>query len=274
MSPTIENIIEFLTQLFNSGIGYSAISTAKSALSATISLPNCSSLGEHPLIRRFMRGIFNLRPSLPKYTHIWDVHQVFSHLKTYEKVDKISLKYLTLKTVTLLALLTAQRCQTLHKLDLSTLQVLPSMIRISITTPLKTTRPGRHLGPIELRAYPDNPSLCIVEHLTTYIDRTKPLRGLHTELFLSYQQPHKPVTKDTIARWVKVTLKNSGIDTSKFSAHSCRSAATSATKTAGLSLSEIVNSAGWTNAQTFAKFYDRSTTQQDFGTTLLQHFEQ
>ena len=191
-----------------------------------------------------MRGIFNLRPSLPKYTHIWDVNLVFAHLKTYRTADQISLKYLTLKTVTLLALLTAQRCQTLHKLNLSTLQILPGRVRLSITTPLKTTRPGKHLDPIELRAYPDDPSLCIVEHLTTYIDRTKPLRGLHTELFLSYQQPHNPVTKDTIARWVKVTLKNSGIDIDKFSPHSCRSAATSATKTAGLSLSEIVNSAG------------------------------
>lgn len=83
----------------------------------------------------------------------------YAHLKAYEKVDKISLKFLTLKTITLLALLAAQRCQTLHKLDLSTFQILPIMIRSLIANSLKTTRPGRHLGPMELRAYPEDPSL-------------------------------------------------------------------------------------------------------------------
>ena len=44
------------------------------------------------------------------------------------------------------------------------------------------------------------------------------------KLFLSYDRPHKPVSRDTISRWTKETLRRCGIDTKVFTAHSTRSA--------------------------------------------------
>ena len=48
----------------------------------------------------------------------------------------------------LLALVTAQRTQTLAYLDTRVMQVLPDKIVFTIRESLKTARPGKQLGPI------------------------------------------------------------------------------------------------------------------------------
>ena len=50
---SIESVIEFLTNLFHLGLGYSALNPA----------------GSYPLVIRFMKGVYKLRPSKPRYTH-------------------------------------------------------------------------------------------------------------------------------------------------------------------------------------------------------------
>jgi len=68
------------------------------------------------LISRFMRGIFNERPSLPRYSKIWDVKVVLRYLET---LDTSVILSLSCKLCMLFLLVTAQRCQTLHVLKLS-----------------------------------------------------------------------------------------------------------------------------------------------------------
>jgi hypothetical protein len=46
----------------------------------------------------------------------------------------------------------------------------------------------------------------IFKTIQVYLAQTKPLRGNHTQLLISYQQSHKPVTADTIARWL-ITIR-------------------------------------------------------------------
>ena len=97
-----------------------------------------------------------------------------------------------------------------------------------INSLLKTSRPGKHLACIEFQAYAPDVSLCIVKHLQHYRERTDILRGDVKQLFVSYTKPHKAVFPDTVSRWIKTTLAGAGIDTSKYGAHSTRSASTSA----------------------------------------------
>ena len=220
-----------------------------------------------------VKGVFELRPALPKYNSIWDVGQLLQYQKQFTPTAQLSLKDLTCNTATLLFLLTGQRCQTIHSIDLSGIQSLPDMFRITILQPINTSRPGKHIQPLELKAFPTEPNLCIVSYLTEYIKRTSILRGSHTKLFLSYQKPHGPVSRDTVSRWVKSTMKSAGIDTHVITAHSCRSASTSAAKASGLSLSEIFKSAGWSNATTFARFYDKLFVSENFGQSVLSNIE-
>ena len=70
-------------------------------------------------------------------------------------------------------------------------------------------------------------------------------------------KPHRAVSKDTIARWIKTLLKTAGVDVNVFSAHSTRAAATSTAHRKGGTISSILQVAGWSNVQTFAKFYNK-----------------
>ena len=90
-----------------------------------------------------------------------------------------------------------------------------------------------------------------------YVIHTKPLRGEETQLLISFVKPHRAVSKDTIGRWVKCVLANAGIDTNQFGAHSTHSASTLAAKRSGLDMTTIMRAAGWSNASTFARFYDK-----------------
>ena len=63
--------------------------------------------GDHPLVSRFIKGVCELKPSLPRYHRIWDVSVVLRHLNTLEPVYALDLKALTLKFTMLLAFLLA-----------------------------------------------------------------------------------------------------------------------------------------------------------------------
>ena len=58
---------------------------------------------------------------MPRYTAVWNVNQVLDYLKTLYPVNGISLKSLTLKLTMLLALVTAQRGQSLLLLNVAPL---------------------------------------------------------------------------------------------------------------------------------------------------------
>ena len=149
------------------------------------------------------------------------------------------------------------------------IQVLPDRLIISIQQLLKSTKPGKHQAPLEIVLFPGNESICVVKRLRDYLSQTAPLRTGHTHLFLSFQSLYQSVSKDTIARWVKATLKLAGIDTRIFSAHSCRAASTSAANKAGLSLPDIMAAVGWYNAKTFAQFYCKHISKDNCGHCIL-----
>ena len=107
---------------------------------------------------------------------------------------------------------------------------------------LKHTRPGQHQEPIELVAYQDK-RLCVVEAIKQYtsvIDSLRDNSGL--KLLISFRKTHRPVSKDTVARWVKSTLANAGINVTSFATHSMRAASTSySVNKAGLSLAQVLS---------------------------------
>jgi hypothetical protein len=253
--------INFLSELYQkSNLSHSAMNTAHSALSSVIFPPEGCTFGNHSLVCSLLKGIFTTRPSLPRYHCVWDVATVLKYLRTLHPLEDLHLRELTLKVNMLIALLSGQRCQTIHALDLSNMHIVshPNQQYVFLINKLlKTSRPGKHFSHLVLQAYPADEQLCIFKTITAYLARTKSLRGNHTQLLVSYQQPHRLVTTDTIARWLKTVLDKAGIDTMMFSAHSTRAALTTAAKMAKLSVNVIMNAAGWTNALTFSKFNDK-----------------
>ena len=136
---------------------------------------------------------------------------------------------------------------------------------------LKTSRPGKHLDFIEFEAYARDVSLCIVKHLEQYVNLTCNLRGEKKQLLISYAKSHKAVSPDTVSRWLKTTLKQAGVDTSKYSAHSTRSASTSAAKGNSIPIETIMKSAGGSQESTFTKYYHKPVvTQENLGLSCLK----
>ena len=82
-------------------------------------------------------------------------------------------------------------------------------------------------------------------------------------------KPHKPVTSDTIARWVKTVLSLAGID-GVFTAHSTRGGSASAAARAGVALSDIMEAADWSRESTFKIFYHRPTQKSAFTMGVLR----
>ena len=82
-------------------------------------------------------------------------------------------------------------------------------------------------------------------------------------MLLSYVNPHKEVVPCTIAGWLVEFMKQSGIDTSRFKAHSTRGASTSKAKALGLSFKEILEMARWKKETTFRRHYLRDIVASD-----------
>ena len=75
-------------------------------------------VGQHPVITRLMKGIYNSRPPQPRYSSSWDVAKVTGHLRGMGPNPELSLKQLILKLVILMALVEASRSSELAALDL------------------------------------------------------------------------------------------------------------------------------------------------------------
>ena len=115
-SASIKDGIEVLLSLYKKGLGYSAINTARSMLSNILPVKEGIEFGKHPVVTRILKGIFRARPALPRYICIYGAEIVIEFLKSLPRWEEITLKWLTLKLVTLLALLSTHRCQTLNSL--------------------------------------------------------------------------------------------------------------------------------------------------------------
>ena len=246
------------------------MNTVRSTLSSFIIIEGFPA-GSHPLVRRFLKGVFNLRPALPRHETVWDTSVVLKYLKKLSPAKKLDMKFLTLKLVTLLALLTGQRCQTLHVLNVSDIMLSKNHVRIKVKELLKHTRPGKHLNLLTIRGYAPDRRLCLITLMQEYLNRTQPLRT-HDKLIQSFIRPHGPVTASTIGRWIKTVLLFSGVDTRVFSAHSTRGAASSKACLANVPLTTIMKTAGWSRSDTFSHYYDKPIVDYGaFGDSILKN---
>lgn len=258
-------VINFLQYILDTkNHRYGTFNSHRSALS--LILPN--EVGSDLLTKRFLRGISRKRPTEPKYDSTWDPSVVLQYLKNSK--DQ-SLKFLSQKLATLLALTTGGRLQTISLIKLSNISEKEHEIQIFITDIIKTSLvTGKHPC-LHIPFFVSNPTVCVATTLNQYLKATESLRGTEDYMFITYSKPHKRASKQTISRWVKDTLRGSGVDVSKFKPHSTRHSATSAARRMGVSTETICKTAGWsTNSATFARFYNRPlTTTTDFANAVL-----
>ena len=233
VSCSIQPFLDFLADLYHGqGLQYRSINLIRSAVSMTHKNIEAAPIGQHPLVSRLMRGIYNSRPPTPQYCSTWDVAAVLSWLKDQGDNQDLSMKELSGKLSLLMALISANRTSELHALDLRFRTYSPDGVTFRLASLTKKRKVGAPLKECFFASFPHDSRLCVVQCLQAYEKATRKFRVIEPStpapLFLSYVRPHKPVTSQRIAHWIKDTLRKAGVDTNTFKAHSVRGASTSA----------------------------------------------
>lgn len=249
-----KNVLDFFSQVFKNVGSYGTLNTYRAALSLILTID----IGKDPSIKRFFKGVANLKPQRPRYEYTWDPQVVIEFLKTQFPHDQLTLEDHTKKLLMLMALITSQRMQTLAKISIDNIIVSSDVIQIKIAEKIKTTKVNKPQPCLVLPFFKDQPELCVASILQSYLRQTVQLRGSIKNLFITLKRPFKPASTQTLARWIKCTLEKSGVDVSIFKSHSTRHASTSAASLKGIDIETIRKTAGWSEtSKVFAIFYKR-----------------
>ena len=251
-------VLEFLMHMYENGCKYSGICAARSALSNMYSLTGEESLAQHPLISRFVKGIYNLHPPVAKYTNIWDINLVLDYYAENQDNSQLTLKELTMKFVLLLMILGARRKQAIVSIDIDNVVIDQDRLVLLPNRTLKHSKPGNPLEPISYKRFSGNKKLCVVHCAEEYLAGRKELVSESTHrLLITFGKPHREASPDTVSRWIKNALSNAGIDINIYKAHSCRAAAASKVQELGAPLHEILKHGCWKRKSTFTKYYSK-----------------
>ena len=253
-SPHVTNVVSFLTGLFEQNYSNSTINNAKSTIAA-LNMGGQSDKYTH-LINKFMKGVFNKRPALPRYNTSWDPEQVLNLFRNWEGNRNLSFTDLTLKTVSLLTLLSGRRGQTIKSIKINNIFFDENEMKINLDGLQKTSKRGFNEPGIVIERYEDK-KLCLVDTVQAYLRRTEQIRGGEEQLFISHTWPFKKVSRDTLSRYLKQVLSRAGVDTTVFKSHSMRSALVSKATKLKVSTATILAAIGWRQESTFAKFYNK-----------------
>ncbi|KAJ8913352.1 hypothetical protein NQ315_008742, partial [Exocentrus adspersus] len=151
---TVADILHFLQRQYSGKkLSYSSFNTYRSALA--LILPG--DIGKDIHIRRFLKGMSNLRRPRRRYNFIWDPQMVLNFLSQFYPNEGLPMDILTKKLVTLLALVTAHRLQTLRLIKVENVIISESGIQILISDNIKTSGhrsiPGRQPTRPEIYRY-------------------------------------------------------------------------------------------------------------------------
>ena len=225
-------------------------------------------------LSKLIKGIFNSNPILKPLLPNWDLPSVLWRLcdPPFEPLLSCDVKFLTWKTVFLIALATASRVSELHALSVKDgnlryerhgIRLLPNLQFLS-----KTQRLNNPWIPIFIPSFHNFATedrdllLCPYRALKMYIKRTESQRKEidSDSLFITYQKGVcRPGSKNSVARWIVSLIKWVYQDTSKHlstvRAHDTRKLATSWALFNGASITEIIRAAHWASESTFTSFY-------------------
>ena len=89
--PNVNEVLTFLTKLFEQGLQYRSLGVARSALSTFLKICSNIDINSYAEVTRFMKGVFNSRPALPRLNVTWDVSIVLNYLELMSDVSLFQL---------------------------------------------------------------------------------------------------------------------------------------------------------------------------------------
>ncbi|XP_070409520.1 uncharacterized protein [Nothobranchius furzeri] len=283
-------VLTFLQDLMDKGKAFSTIKVHLAAISACHIGFEGKSVGQHPLVSRFMRGVQRQVPVSKNLAPPWDLPLVLEALMSspFEPLEQVDLKVATLKMALLLALVSAKRVGEIHVLS-----VHPSCTKFSqgdskvALLPNPTFMP-KVLGacsPISLVSLCPPPfssveqqnlhALCPVRALRIYMDRTENMQKSN-QLFVSWAKNRlgKPISKQGLSHWIVGAISlaynsKGALPPESLHAHSTRGLSSSWARFKGVSIQEICALASWTSPHTFTRFYKLDVTTPSLAHSVL-----
>ncbi|KAI2663988.1 dTTP/UTP pyrophosphatase [Labeo rohita] len=272
----IPSVLRFLQRLLEEGKAAATLKVYVAAISAHHVPVEGSSLGSHKLVCSFLKGARRLKPVRNPHFPVWDLPTVLSFLcsSQFEPLQSNDIKWISLKTVFLLAVASAKRVGELHALSVSELCLrwLPDnsgvVLRPNPSFLPKVLLPQFINQNIELASFQTSSGsdsgthlLCPVRALKCYVDTTAQFRR-SDQLFVCYGGVKKgsPVSKQRLSNWIVETIilayKAAGKPLpSGLTCHSTRAISSSWAVFRGVSLADICTAATWVSPCTFARFY-------------------
>lgn len=194
-----KQVIRFLNLCLTEGASYNSLNAHLSAIKL---ISNIS--GDMEILKRFLKGSFRLKPSFPRYQETWDPENVLTYLSQLYPLENISFEMLSMKLVTLLALTSAHRMQTLSKIQISNIHNYEDRIEIVITDILKTSYLNKTQAILRFPIFIEKPELCVATTLLFYIDVTRSKRSNKDKyLLLTHKKPYHVASTQTLSKWIK-----------------------------------------------------------------------
>ena len=283
LEASVPNILEYLDYLRSVvELTPGTISGHKTAIIMTLENSVGRNLRDNTHIKLYIKGLMTLttpRSTIPD----WDLSLVLKILMKapFEPLKRCSVKYLTFKTVFLVAFATAARRSELHALSKDfgrdvnwsyvNLKTVDGFIAKNQTTGcyaqsfrsfmIKSLTDFTNSVGLE-----DESLMCPVRALRIYTNRT--LRSPdNKKLFVSFKEGHKgEIHPNTLSSWLKNTItlcyELSGKDSpAHVVAHSIRSMAVSWANLKNVGINQIMESCFWKSPNTFISYYLKDLTE-------------
>ena len=227
-----------------------------------------------------MKGMFLSRPPTRKLVPSWDLFSVLSTLSRppFEPLSNASLLHVSIKVAFLLAVATSRRRSELWSLTLEPGHIRwePHGVRLIPRADFLTKNQSESFTPPDIflpdiksfSSVPDDKLWCPVRALKWYLGRTKHLRQGRHDLFLATTPPHRPASRDTIARWLVAAIKAANAlspsqPSNPLHAHEVRAATSSWAFFKGASVHDVTQAACWKTPNTFTQCYLKDVLQTE-----------
>ena len=267
------DLAKFLAFLYDQGKAASTIRVHRAAICTTLRQLGQPTFSENNLIRDTLRGASNYEARNPRRCPSWDLFLVLNSLKgsPYEPLAKAELKFLSFKTLFLIALASGRRMSEVTNFsglagDIArepdgsfTLKFLPEFLA-------KNQRPGDPSTVIRIPPLTPGPEakLCPVRALKRYLLVTRSFRGKKRQLFISLNPKYEvDVSVNALSRWARETISRAYQDgpPSSSKPHELRAWSASLALSRNVSMIDILAAAYWKSPSTFTNHYLRDVSQ-------------
>lgn len=102
--PALNQVVDYLTYLFDLGKSYRMVCVHRSMLSCTLPEIGRVTLGQNRYVIRLLRSFYNQRTPTSKYRFFWRVDEIVEKISNWGENYDLPIKLLTFKAVFLIAL--------------------------------------------------------------------------------------------------------------------------------------------------------------------------